>query len=263
MGLLQSCFKASFFYDQRSWKIQELWGGATTSFCSTFQSPLRSYWTLLLISYPVCKKWCLFHEKPSQEIVLYVLWSRGKDELPNLFHSWCFVTKVEMNENDWVGTPGLQAWKTVGNRWVWNGFNLLYGSQPLIRCFLLTFRKESKHFQNGCSWKEPVLEDLRFLLTLSNGVLLWRSGRGREQNCGAYGQSDILMRTWMDYTLSDGLPNGTRAWRCYGMTKARTWYDESSLENTVALSTLRILSIDFSLCDLNINKVDIDWTKGW
>lgn len=107
-----------------------------------------------------------------------------------------------------------------------------------------------------------MLEDLRFLLTLSNGVLLWRSGRGREQNCGAYGQSDILMRTWMDYTLSDGLPNGTRAWRCYGMTKARTWCDESSLENTVALSTLRILSIDFSLCDLNINKVDIDWTKG-
>lgn len=35
-----------------------------------------------------------------------------------------------------------------------------------------------------------------------------------------------------------------------------------SHENTVALSTLRISSIDFSLCDLNINKVDIDWTKG-
>lgn len=67
----------------------------------------------------------------SKEIVLCALWNRGKDQLDNLFHSKGFVTKVEMNENDWAYRPGLQIWKTAGNHWMWNGFNLLSGSQPM------------------------------------------------------------------------------------------------------------------------------------
>ena len=154
----------------------------------------------------------------SKEIVLCSLWNRGKDELANLFHSECFVTKVEMNENDCIYRPGLQIWKAAGNHWVWNGFNLRSGSQPMICLLFVNLYKrerntESKSFQTGCSWKEPVLEVLRLLFTLEKwGIALmeWkRRGTGLRGVCRV-GLTSSLVRTRVDDVLSRGFSQWQR-----------------------------------------------------
>lgn len=123
----------------------------------------------------------------SKETVLCSLWNTG-NELANLFHSECFVTKVEMNEHDRIYRPGLQIWEAAGNHWVWNGFNLWSGSQPMICLLFVNLYKrerntESKSFQSGCSWKEPVPEVLRSLFTLEQWGIVLMEWTRRVQDC--------------------------------------------------------------------------------
>lgn len=132
----------------------------------------------------------------SIEIVLCLLWNRGKDELANVIHSKRCGTKFEMNENDWVCRPGLQIWKTAGDCWAWNGFNLLRGSQPMIRLLFVNFNRRERNtvcnsLKKGRTWKEPVLEAFRWLFTLNNGVLFWRDGAGGRKQRSMEGCIDI------------------------------------------------------------------------
>jgi hypothetical protein len=194
--------------------------GTPACLCSTYSYPLKSYWRLLHSSYPICQAVCLSEmvslpQSALWRTVLCLLWNRGKDELANLSHSQCFVTEVEMNENDWVCRPGLQIWRTAGTCWVWNDFNLLRGSQPMICLFFICFHKwkrnaESKSFQNVCGWKEPVLEALRLPFSWNSGVLFWRSGRTWGKN----------MRTCTDILTSENSSDFLHhrwAHRCCGM----------------------------------------------
>lgn len=129
--------KLHFFEIKDAEKLKVLYYvESPASFCFTVLFSLKSYWTLTYFLPCLSSHFTLrngvYSMKPlSKEIVLCSLWNRGTDELDNLFHSEGFVTKVEMNENDWVYRPGLQIWKTAGNHWMWNGFNLLSGSQPM------------------------------------------------------------------------------------------------------------------------------------
>lgn len=111
-----------------------------------------------------CKNWGLFHEMLSlwnalTEIVLHLFIYEIEGKMSWLTYSIpkAFVTKVEMNENDWVCRPGLQIWKTAGDCWVWNGFNLQHGFRPTTHLLLVNFYRRERHtesnsFQKDCSW---------------------------------------------------------------------------------------------------------------
>lgn len=115
---------------------------------------------------------------------------------------------------------------------MWNGFNLLRGTQPMICLLFVNLYKreqntESKSFQNGWSLKEPALEALRLLFTLKNRVLFRQSGRGRGQNCREDGELEgMLISENADGYPCQWLPPlaGRTDGRCPGSSKA--WCDE-------------------------------------